>query len=414
MPSSTQNPRSGRLRRVVGGIVILGALAVAGSIATGHYFHAAQATATAAAPEPAVPVTVAVIQPRPTTLFDDFSGRLEAVDRVQLRPRVAGAILATNFTEGALVKSGDILFKIDPAPYAAEVDRAQAQLEAARARAVFTASEVERGAQLVGNNIVTKRDFDQRDNTNREAIANVKAAEAALQTAKLNLDYTEVRAPVDGRVGRIEITVGNLVAAGTSSPVLTSLVSVNPIYASFDADEEVVLRALNSIADASGKRGNLDQIPVDMVTSGGLSAKGHIQLIDNQVNGQSGTIRVRAVFRNDDGRLIPGQFARVRMGQPKEQTMVLIDERAVGTDQDKKFVMLVGDDSRAVYRPVTLGGAVDGLRIVTAGLKSGDRIVVNGLQRVRPGALLKMEVAEMGARGMQQASTETNQHVVQR
>ncbi|WP_223969882.1 efflux RND transporter periplasmic adaptor subunit [Bradyrhizobium sp. RD5-C2] len=414
MPSSTQNPRSGRFRRVVGGVVILGALAVVGSIATGHYFHAAQATAAAAAPEPAVPVTVAVIQPRPTTLFDDFSGRLEAVDRVQLRPRVAGAILATNFTEGALVKSGDILFKIDPAPYAAEVDRAQAQLEAAKARVVFTTSEVERGAQLVGNNIVTKRDFDQRDNANREAIANVKAAEAALQTAKLNLDYTEVRAPVDGRVGRIEITVGNLVAAGTSSPVLTSLVSVNPIYASFDADEEVVLRALNSIADASGKRGNLDQIPVDMVTSGGLSAKGHIQLIDNQVNGQSGTIRVRAVFKNEDGRLIPGQFARVRMGQPKQQTMVLIDERAVGTDQDKKFVMLVGEDSRAVYRSVTLGGAVDGLRIVTTGLKSGDRIVVNGLQRVRPGALLKMEVAEMGARGMQQASTETNQHVVQR
>lgn len=317
--------------------------------------------------------------------------------------------LEYNFVMG--VASG---MPADPELLPILLDRAQAQLEAAKARVVFTTSEVERGAQLVGNNIVTKRDFDQRDNANREAIANVKAAEAALQTAKLNLDYTEVRAPVDGRVGRIEVTVGNLVAAGTSSPVLTSLVSVNPIYASFDADEEVVLRALNSIADASGKRGNLDQIPVDMVTSGGLSAKGHIQLIDNQVNGQSGTIRVRAVFKNDDGRLIPGQFARVRMGQPKQQTLVLIDERAVGTDQDKKFVMLVGDDSRAVYRSVTLGGAVDGLRIVTAGLKSGDRIVVNGLQRVRPGALLKTEVAEMGARGMQQASTETNQHVVQR
>ncbi|VIO81423.1 Multidrug efflux pump subunit AcrA [Bradyrhizobium ivorense] len=394
--------------------MVLGALAVAGSITTGRYFHAAQATATAAPAEQAVPVTVAVVQPRPTTLFEEFSGRLEAVDRVQLRPRVAGAILSTNFTEGALVKAGDVLFKIDPAPYAAEVDRAQAQLEAAKARVVFTTSEVERGAQLVGNNIVTKRDFDQRDNANREAIANVKAAEAALQTAKLNLDYTEVRAPVDGRVGRIEVTVGNLVAAGTSSPVLTSLVSVNPIYASFDADEEVVLRALNSIADSSGKRGNLDQIPVEMTTSGGLSAKGHIQLIDNQVNGQSGTIRVRATFRNDDGRLIPGQFARVRMGQPKQQTLVLIDERAVGTDQDKKFVMVVGDDSRALYRPVTLGTAVDGLRIVTAGLKAGERIVVNGLQRVRPGALLKLEVAEMGARGMKQASTETNQHVAQR
>ncbi|KWV51727.1 RND transporter MFP subunit [Bradyrhizobium macuxiense] len=413
MPSS-KNPRSGRFRRVVGGIVILGAVAVAGSVATGHYFYAAQATSAATPPEQAVAVTVALVQPRPTTLFDDFSGRLEAVDRVQVRPRVAGAILSTNFTEGALVKAGDVLFKIDPAPYAAEVDKAEAQLEAAKARVVFTTSEVERGAQLVGNNVVTKRDFDQRDNANREAIANVKAAEATLQTAKLNLDYTEVRAPVDGRVGRIEVTVGNLVAAGTASPVLTTLVSVNPIYASFDADEEVVLRALNSIADASGKRGDLGRIPVDMTTSGGLSAKGHIQLIDNQVNGQSGTIRLRAVFRNDDGRLIPGQFARVRMGQPQQQTLVMIDERAIGTDQDKKFVMVVGDDSRAVYRPITLGGSVDGLRVVTAGLKSGDRIVVNGLQRVRPGALLKLEVAEMGARGMQQALAESNQHTAQR
>ncbi|MGL9618334.1 efflux RND transporter periplasmic adaptor subunit [Bradyrhizobium sp. U531] len=413
MPPSQNTPRAGRIRRLLGGVAVIGALAVAGTIATGHYFRAAQATATAAAAEQAVPVTVAMIEPRQTALWDDFSGRLEAINRVELRPRVAGAILATRFTEGALVKAGDLLFKIDPAPYTAEVDKANAQLEAAKARVVFTTGEVERGAQLVGNAVVTRRDFDQRENANREAIANVKAAEATLQTAKLNLDYTEVRAPVDGRVGKIEVTVGNLVAAGTASPVLTSLVSVNPIYASFDADEEVVLHALNAIADSIGQRGNLDQIPVEMATSGGLSAKGHIQLIDNQVNGQSGTIRVRAVFRNEDGRLIPGQFARVRMGQPKQQTLVMIDERAIGTDQDKKFVMAVGDDSRAVYRPITLGGSVDGLRIVTAGLKSGDRIVVNGLQRVRPGALLKTEVAAMGARG-QQASNHSNQDVVQR
>ena len=410
MHPSQETSAAGRFRRLLGGVAIVGALAAA---ATGHYFHAAQATATGAAAEQAVPVTVALIEPKQTVLWDDFSGRLEAIQRVELRPRVAGAILSTNFTEGALVKAGDVLFKIDPAPYEAEVDKAAAQLEAAKARVVFTQSELERGAQLVGNAVVTRRDYDQRDNANREAIANVKAAEATLQTAKLNLDYTEVRAPVDGRVGKIEVTVGNLVAAGTASPVLTSLVSVNPIYASFDADEEVVLHALNSIADATGKRSNLDQIPVEMTTSGGLSAKGHIQLIDNQVNGQSGTIRVRAVFQNADGRLIPGQFARVRMGQPTQQTLVMIDERAIGTDQDKKFVMAVGDDSRAVYRPITLGGAVDGLRIVTAGLKPGDRIVVNGLQRVRPGALLKTEVAAMGARG-QQASNHSNQDVVQR
>ena len=172
------------------------------------------------------------------------------------------------------MKAGDLLFKIDPAPYAAEVDKAQAQLEAAKARVVFTASELERGAQLVGNNVVTRRDYDQRDNAHREAVANVKAAEATLQAAKLNLGYTEVRAPVDGRVGKIEVTAGNLVAAGTSSPVLTSLVSVNPIYGSFDADEDVVLRAIGSIADAGGRRGKLDQIPVEMSTSSGVTVEG--------------------------------------------------------------------------------------------------------------------------------------------
>ncbi|MHC2293618.1 multidrug efflux pump subunit AcrA (membrane-fusion protein) [Bradyrhizobium barranii subsp. barranii] len=195
MHPSQNSPRTGRFRRFLGGAAIVGALAVAGSIATGHYFRAAQATATATAAEQAVPVTVALIEPKQTVLWDDFSGRLEAINRVELRPRVAGAILATNFTEGALVKAGDVLFKIDPAPYAAEVDKANAQLEAAKARVVFTQSELERGAQLVGNAVVTRRDYDQRDNANREAIANVKAAEATLQTAKLNLDYTEVRAP---------------------------------------------------------------------------------------------------------------------------------------------------------------------------------------------------------------------------
>ncbi|UFZ03435.1 efflux RND transporter periplasmic adaptor subunit [Bradyrhizobium ontarionense] len=389
-----------RLKRWLSTVAVAGLVLAAGSFAGSRYFHfsTVPSAARAAAPEQAVPVTVSVVAPRQASLWDEFSGRLEAVERVELRPRVAGAILATNFTEGSLVKAGDVLFKIDPAPYAAEVDKAQAQLEAARARAAFAANELERGAQLVGNSIVTKRDYDQRDNGNREAIANVKAAEATLQTARLNLDYTQVRAPVDGRVGRIEVTVGNLVAAGSASPVLTSLVSVNPIYASFDATEELVLRALNAIADGSGKRGQLDRIPVEMTTSGGITASGHIQLIDNQVQGQSGTIRVRAVFKNEDGRLIPGQFARVRMGQPQQQSLVLLDERAIGTDQDKKFVMVVGDDERAVYRPVTLGGSVDGLRIISAGLQAGDRVVVNGLQRVRPGALLKTQVAAMGAR----------------
>jgi multidrug efflux system membrane fusion protein len=406
--------KSSQPRWVIGGLAIAALAVVSGSIVANKYFHADQAAAASAAAEQAVAVTVAVVEPRRTSLWDEFSGRLEAVNRVELRPRVAGAIQSTGFAEGELVKAGDVLVKIDPALYQAEVEKAQAQLEATKARVVFTNGEFERGQQLIGNHVVTQRDLDQRDNANREAIANVKAAEATLQTARLNLDYTEVRAPVDGRVGRIEVTVGNLVSAGTSSPVLTSLVSINPIYASFDADEDVVLRALQSVADPSGKRGKLDQIPAEMTMADGSTGKGHIQLIDNQVNGQSGTIRVRAVFANDDGRLIPGQFARLRMGQPQQQTLVMVDERAIGTDQDKKFVMVVGADNRAAYRSVTLGGAVEGLRVVTSGLNSGDRIVVNGLQRVRPGALVKSEVAEMGARAARQASAGPVQQVAQR
>jgi multidrug efflux system membrane fusion protein len=414
MGVSSDSRRSSRPRWLAGGLAIAAIAVISGSIVTNKYFHAEQAAAGPAAPEQAVAVTVAVVEPRQTSLWDEFSGRLEAINRVELRPRVAGAIQSTNFAEGGLVKAGDVLFKIDPAPYQAEVEKAQAQLEAAKARAVFTNGELERGQQLIGNHVVTQRDLDQRDNAYREAVANVKAAEATLQTAKLNLDYTEVRAPVDGRVGKIEVTAGNLVSAGTASPVLTSLVSVNPIYASFDADEDVVLHALRSVAEPSGGRGRLDQIPVEMTTADGSTAKGHIQLIDNQVNGQSGTIRVRAVFSNDDGHLIPGQFARLRMGQPQKQTLVMVDERAIGTDQDKKFVMVVGADNRAAYRSVTLGGAVDGLRVVTTGLSSGDRIVINGLQRVRPGALVKSEVAEMGARSTQRASAGPVQHVAQR
>ena len=414
MGNPSVSAKSRGFRWGAGGLAIAALAIVVGSTATNRYFHADQAAAGPAAPEQAVAVTVAAVEPRQTSLWDEFSGRLEAVNRVELRPRVAGAIQETKFAEGGLVKAGDVLFKIDPAPYEAEVEKAQAQLEAARARVEFTKGELERGQQLIGNHVVTQRDLDQRDNAYREAVANVKAAEATLQTAKLNLDYTEVRAPVDGRVGRIEVTAGNLVSAGTLSPVLTSLVSVNPIYASFDADEDVVLNALRSVAEPSAKRGRLDQIPVEMSTADGSAAKGQIQLIDNQVNGQSGTIRVRAVFANDDGHLIPGQFARLRMGQPQKQTLVMVDERAIGTDQDKKFVMVVGTDNRAAYRAITLGAAVDGLRVVTSGLGSGDRIVVNGLQRVRPGALVKSEVAEMGARFTRQASTDPVRHVAQR
>jgi membrane fusion protein, multidrug efflux system len=345
----------------------------------------------------ATPVSVAVVEQRDVALWDEFSGRLEAVERVEVRSRVAGAVLAAHFREGALVKQGDLLITIDPDPYAAEVERAEAQVVAARARVALTKSELDRGQQLWDSRTVSQRDLDTRLNAHREAEANLKAALAALQSSRLNLRYTEVRAPVDGRVGRLEITVGNLVSAGPEAPVLTTLVSVNPIYASFNADEQIVMRALNALGGNGSVASQVGRIPVQISTvmSNGTPIEGRLQLIDNQVDARTGTVRLRAVFDNAGGRLIPGQFVRVRMGHAKPEPALLVNERAIGTDQNKKFVMVVDAANKAAYREVTLGASMDGLRVVTSGLKSGERIVVNGLQRVRPGAEVAPETVPM-------------------
>jgi multidrug efflux system membrane fusion protein len=350
----------------------------------------AETKASVSAPRP-TPVPVVTIAQSEVATWDEFSGRLEAVERVDVRSRVAGAVQSVHFVEGALVSRGELLLSIDPAPYQAEVDRAQAQVVAAQARVTYTKSEHERAKRLWDESAIARRELDERVNGQQEADANLRAAEAALQSARLNLGYTQVRAPVAGRVGKLEVTVGNLVAAGPGAPVLTTLVSVNPIYASFDADEQVVARALKDLRQ-------LQEIPVEMETAtADTPRRGRLQLVDNQVNARSGTVRVRAVFDNKDGTLIPGQFAKLRMGRAKTAPALLISERAVGTDQNKKFVMVVGPDDKAVYREVTLGGTANGLRIVTGGLVPGERIVVNGLQRVRPGALLAPQPASQPA-----------------
>jgi membrane fusion protein, multidrug efflux system len=341
----------------------------------------------AAAQPQAMPVPVAVIEEHEVTTWDEFSGRLEAVERVDVRSRVAGQVKAVHFAEGALVRQGDLLVTIDPDPYAAEAERAQAQVVAAQARVNYAKSERERAQRLWDESAIARRELDERVNAALEAEANLRAAQAALTSAQLNLSYTQVRAPVSGRVGRLEVTVGNLVAAGPGAPVLTTLVSVNPIYASFDADEHVVLRTLHD-----GTRGV--QVEAETVTNGGRKLSGRLQLIDNQVNTKSGTVRVRAVFDNKDGSLMPGQFVKLRMGRAKAEPALLVSERAVGTDQSKRFVFVVGPDDKAIWREVTLGGTAEGKRIVTSGLEPGERIVVNGLQRVRPGAQLAPQVAQ--------------------
>lgn len=354
------------------------------------------ADATAAAPV-AVPVSVAVVEAKPVTQWSEFSGRLEAIDHVELRSRVAGAIQSVHFQEGAIVEKGDLLVTIDPAPYQAEVARAKASVTAAEARASLARTELKRGKLLLASNAVSQSDYDQRLNGEASAEADLEAARAVLQSAELNLSYTEIRAPITGRVGKIEITAGNLIAAGPSSPILTRLVSLSPIYASFEADEQIVSGILAELPEGVNARNFLDRVPVRMDVAGHADIKGKLQLVDNSVDPQSGTIRVRAVFDNANGALMPGQFARLSMGQSKTEDAVLVHERAIGTDQNKKYVIVVKPDNTTEYREITVGAKSDGLRVVTSGLKAQERIVVNGLQRIRPGSLVAPEMVSMNA-----------------
>jgi multidrug efflux system membrane fusion protein len=340
---------------------------------------------------PAMEVDVATVVSKTITDYQNYSGRLEAVDKVEIRPLVPGTIVAVHFADGALVKKGDPLFTIDPRPYVAQVDQAAAQLAAAQARNGYTSTDAARAERLLADNAIAKRDYDEKQNASHEAAANLKAAQAALETAKINLTYTQIVAPVSGRVSRAEMTVGNIVSTGSSAPLLTTLVSVSPIYASFDVDEQTYLRYLSRDSRAS--------VPVSLglANEDGFSREGKVASVDNQLDTGSGTIRVRARFDNADGSLVPGLYARIKVGGGTPHPAVLIDDAAIGTDQDKKFVMVVDPDSRVQYREVTLGTLSEGMRVIVKGLQPGERIVVNGLQRVRPNDVVKANSVAMAS-----------------
>jgi multidrug efflux system membrane fusion protein len=385
-------------------------LVVVGAVATGLYAHSQPSRAGSLnAAAAAVPVSVAVAAVQNVSVWSGFSGRLEAVDHVDIRSRVAGTIQSVHFREGALVKAGELLLSIDSAPFRAEVDRATAQMLAAQARSEYAKTELERAQRLWSDHAIARHDLDESVNAARVAEADRLAARAALQTARLNLGYTEVRAPVAGRVGKLGVTRGNLVSAGPDAPVLTTLVSDNPIYASFDADEEAVSRALNELSGGADARTGLARIPVRIETGDGAGAShaGHLQLIDNQVDARSGTVHVRAILENKDGTLMPGQFVRISLGQSRPHPALLVAERAIGTDQDKRFVMVVGNDGKAAYRQLVLGGSVGKQRIVTAGLRAGERVIVSGLQHVQPGVKVSPQTVSMSAGDGQASPADT-------
>jgi multidrug efflux system membrane fusion protein len=334
------------------------------------------------------PISAAIVVQKSVIETQEFSGRLEAIERVEIRPRVAGFITAVNFKPGSDVKKGDVLFVIDARPFKAEADRAEAAANSARAKADLARVELTRAEKLLADKAIAQREFDERASALKELDASARAAAATSEAAKLNLTYTNVVSPIDGRVSKAEITLGNLV---DQNAVLTSVVSLDRIYASFDGDEETYLRV-----GALAQRGKPATVKIGLANEDGFPHEGKLEFVDNQLDTRTGSIRLRATFENKDRSLAPGLFARVSLGGGEAKAdSLLINERAVGTDQNRKFVFVVGADSKAEYRPVKLGPVIDGLRVVRDGLKPGEKIVINGLQRVRPGAPVTAETVQM-------------------
>ena len=358
-------------------------VALTSSLAAALLGHQAESSDEPAAP-PLPEVTVAEVLIRDVHDWTEFTGRLESVDSVDVRPRVSGYVESAHVNEGAQIQKGELLFQIDPRPFRAEVNRLKAELDRAHAQLELAQSNYQRALRLIDQNAISKEQFDSLATGVATAQAGVAAVDAALEYALLELEFTRVVSPIDGRVSRILITPGNLV---DSSSRLTTVVSDNPIYAYFEADEQTYLE-YSGIARGEGSdglNGPANKAYIGLINEQGHPHEGRLDFIDNQVNPVSGTIRGRAVLDNADGRFTPGLFARIKLVSSQSRTVGLVDDRAIGTDLDRKYVLVVDDTNTAQYRAVTVGRLIEGLRVITDGLAEGDIIIVNGLQRARPG-----------------------------
>ena len=350
----------------------------------------------AAAPAPPQ-ITAAAAVARDVTEVDEFTGRLEPVQSVDIRPRVSGLITNVVFEEGSVVRQGQPLFQIDARPLQAQVDRLRAELAQASVARDRALTELKRADRLSSENAMSLEERERRAGAAAEASARVDAVVAALRAAELDIEFTTVASPIDGRVSRALVTRGNLVSGGQGdATLLTTVVSVDPIYASFGADEQTFLRYGDRARQRSGagQRG----LPIQMALADEetFPHQGEMQFLDNQLDPSTGTIHGRAIFRNRDHRLTPGLFVRLRLPGTATYQGVLVEDRAVGTDLDRRFVLVVGADHKVESRTVTLGPLVDGLRVIRQGLTAGELIVVNGLQRVRPGMEVNATVVKMG------------------
>src|SRR5262245_24627853 len=355
---------------------------------------------TANAPPPPPEVIVAQVLAQKIIDWDEYTGRFQAIDTVEVRPRVSGYIDRVLFREGQAVKKGDTLIVIDPRPYQADYDRAKAGLELAKSQRELAQLEAERVHRLKDSGAVSQEELDERVSALHQQEASVASAQAALNAAALNLSFTKVQAPVAGQTSRAEVTRGNLVTGGNNGgTLLTTIVSTDPVYVYFEGDENAYLH-YNELArsgERPSSRNVANPVRVGLANEDGFPHEGHMDFVDNQLNVRTGTIRARAVLDNKAGLFTPGMFARVQLLGSSEHEAILIEERAIGTDQTQNYVLVLDAGNKVEYRSVQLGRAIQGLRIVRKGLKSGETIVVNGLQRVRPGTQVTPKRVTMGA-----------------
>jgi multidrug efflux system membrane fusion protein len=369
-----------KLRRQLMGAAVF--LLIGGGYAA---WHASAKPAPQPAPPPAS-VTVATLQAQTVKPFAEFSGRIDPVDYAEIRPQVAGRITEIRFKDGQQVKAGDVLFVIDPRPYQAAAAKASGDLASAVNNAKLAQIERDRGERLIKAQALSQESYDQRVNADSVAQAGVKSAQAALAATQVDVDHAFIKAPISGRISRAEITVGNLVGSATSAPqLLASIVSGNGVYADFEVDEQTYL----NVVRAAHTQDQQQAIPVTLTVQGDAEKRaypGRIESFDNRISSGSGTIRARARFANEDSSLVPGMFVSVKMGGSTVNNGLVVPETAIGNDQSKRFVYVVGEGSKAEYREITLGSVVDGKRVVLSGLHSGDRVILDGLQKLAPGA----------------------------
>ncbi|HHJ34697.1 MAG TPA: efflux RND transporter periplasmic adaptor subunit [Gammaproteobacteria bacterium] len=341
---------------------------------------------------PALPVDIVIIKEQPRRLWTEFSGRLTAVDFAEIRPQATGLITRVKFKDGQFVNKGDVLYIIDPRPLKAIVEQEEANLIVAQNHFSLADKEYRRAQDLIRDKLISQQIYDERKNTKLVTGSAVKRAEAKLSEARINLGYAYIRAPFSGRVSRAELTEGNLVSAGPNAPLLTTIVSSASIYADFEVDEQTYSHYMKGV---SSTQKNAPEGLVELqLQSDDTVYRGKIHAFDNRIDPASGTIRVRAIFDNPQGKLLPGMYAHLKLGSSIEEKIILISERAIGTDQNRKFVYVVNDKNKTTYREVHLGKSIGGDRVIRSGLSDGDRVIVRGLMRIQPDMLVDPKIAK--------------------